>query len=78
MNPNDFLIEQVLWLGLYLGACFFLICGVWVAFAILFTRLETQIQQIREEYLIPTGGINSDVEREKGKLVVQGKDVGDE
>jgi len=40
--------------------------------------LETQIQQIREEYLIPTGGINSDVEREKGKLVVQGKDVGDE
>lgn len=74
MDLSPDVLEQVLWLGVYAAVIAFA-----VALTILtgFSILEA-IHGRKDIDVIPTGGINPDVEREKAKLALQGKDVGNE
>ncbi|MBZ0284057.1 MAG: hypothetical protein K8L97_25175 [Anaerolineae bacterium] len=74
MNLSPEVIEQALWLVLYGAAIGF---AALLALLTGFSVMEL-IHGRKDENVIPEGGFNLNVEIEKGKLVVQGKDVRDE
>lgn len=74
MNLSPDVLEQVLWLGIYAAVLFLVVAStILTGFSIL-----EAIHGRKDIDVIPTGGINLDVEREKAKLALQGKDMGNE